>query len=169
MAGPDYVGQFQQQDLGDFTDQYNTPVPPEKQPAFNQWVAAQTQATGKNPLHDRYDYDVTGDWLAGAGRDERGHGSDQFKKPNHPTFSDQSQYHGKDGYAGGHWNTDPQGQYTSYTPSHTNLSFRSPEELQQYFKQVEPNLALTPQGYRAQPARTPAQAPPPASRKSYGQ
>jgi len=133
-----------QADPLDYSERYNTPIPPERQAEFNQWVAAQTKATGKNPLHDRYDYDVQGDYLAGAGRDERGHGSDQFKKPNHTTFSDQSIYHGKDGHQGGHWNQDAGGNYVSYQPSDTNLQFRSPEELQQYFKQVEPNTKLLP-------------------------
>lgn len=152
-------------DLGDYTDLYNTPIPPEKQAAFGQWVDAQTQA-GKNPLRDRYDYDVQGDWLAGAARDDRGHGSDQFKKPNHPTFSDQSQYQGKDGYLGGHWGTDAKGSTVSYSPSHTNLTFRSPEELQGYFREVEPGTKLA---YRAQPAAKAAPAQPPAKRRLYGQ
>ena len=154
-------------DPNDFSDRYNTPIPPERQAAFNQYVADQTKATGKSPLNDRYDYDVQGDWLGGAARDERGHGSDRYKKPNHPTFSDQSQYHGKDGYVGGHWDQSSQGQYTSYTPSQTNLNFRSPTELQDYFTKTEPGIALRSPGYRPAPRSAPARVAPAPRRKPY--
>ncbi len=47
------------------------------------------------------DYDLRGAYAAGQTRDGRGHMTDQFKKPNHPTFSNESQYaeHGTPG----HW------------------------------------------------------------------
>ena len=130
-------------DPNDFTDKYNTPIPPNRQGEFDQWVANQQKLTGRNPLNDRYDYDVQGQFLAGSGTDARGHGTDVFKKPNHPTFSDQSQYNLKDGYSGGHW-TEQNGNTTGYQPSDTNLQFRSPEELQKYFHDVEPGTALLP-------------------------
>lgn len=121
----------------DYTDKYNTPIPPEKQAAFNSWVQSKKQATGKNPLGDRYDYDVNGYWLSGAANDPRGHGPDTFKKPNHPTFSDESIYNGVNGNYGGHWGDD-----NTYSPSPTNLQHRSMGELQDYFKQVEPDVKL---------------------------
>ena len=132
-------------DPDDFTGRYNTPIPATQQPAFNHWAATQKQATGKDPRRDMYDYDVQGDWLACAARDQRGHGSDQFKKPNHPTFSDQSQYHGIDGYTGGMWSDPSPAQPNgSYQPSQTNLTFHPPEELQEYFNKVEPGTTLLP-------------------------
>lgn len=128
-------------DPGDFTDKYNTPIPAAKLPAFNQWADSQKAKTGKDPRNDRYDYDVNGFFLSGGATDERGHSSDQFKKPNHPTFSDQSIYHGTDGYQGGHW-VEQNGQYTGYQPSATNFKFHDPGELQQYFKDEEPDTKL---------------------------
>lgn len=135
----------QQSDPLDFTDKYNTPIPPEKQAQFDQWANTRKQATGRDPRNDRYDYDVNGFFLSGAATDPRGHGSDQFKKPNHPTFSDESQYNGVDSYVGGKW-TD-----AGYQPSVTNLQFRSQPGLQQYFNAVEPETKLLP----AQPVPAP--------------
>ncbi len=139
LLGSQTQQQPQQVDPLDFSAKYNTPIPPEKQAAFNKWVAAKTQQTGRNPLGDKYDYDVNGYFLATNGAtDARGHGTDQFKKPNHPTFSNESQYHGLDGYVGGQWT--PQG----YLPSQTNLQFRTLPQLQQYFQKVEPETRLLP-------------------------
>ncbi len=70
-------------------------------------------------------------------RDDRGHTTDKFKKPNHPTFSDESQYSGQNGNVGGHWGDDG-----TFTPSNTNLTQHTSAELQQYFKQNEPDTKL---------------------------
>lgn len=125
----------------DYSAKYNTPIPPEKQADFDKWVATQTAKTGKNPLNDRYDYDVNGYWLSGAGTDERGHGTDLFKKPNHPTFSDESKYHGVDGNYGGKWITAPGGA-TFYQASPLNLRLHGASGLKQYFQSVEPDTQL---------------------------
>ncbi|NJN97929.1 MAG: hypothetical protein HC875_29570 [Anaerolineales bacterium] len=68
-------------------------------------------------------YDVMGFWKAGEDVDDRGHGTDYYKKPNHPTFSTESQYHGSDGFYGGQW-TD-----SSFIASPTNKYYNSPEEM----------------------------------------
>ncbi len=138
------------QDPLDFTNRYNTPIPPEKQPAFDQWATTQKQTTGKDPRGDRYNYDVNGFWLANSGTDARGHGSDDFKKPNHPTFSDQSEWNGVDGYVGGKWaDATPKARGT-YTPSVANMA---PEEgLQQYFDKAEPDTQLLPTEKVPQPS-----------------
>lgn len=51
---------------------------------------------------DTQDYDMRGAWLNGARANGNGHFTDQFKKPNHPTFSDQSQYSTPQ-HPGGYW------------------------------------------------------------------
>lgn len=164
----------------DFSGKYNTPIPPEKQPAFDQWATQQQQTTGKDPRGDRYDYDVNGFFLSGQATDPRGHATDQFKKPNHPTFSDESQYNGLDGYVGGKWSDK------GYEPSVTNLQFRPQPVLQQYFNKVEPDTKLLPQSplpqptgrngqyrisdFRAKPAAaSPAPAPAVPQRRFFGQ
>ncbi|MBU3577570.1 hypothetical protein [Polynucleobacter sp. UK-Kesae-W10] len=118
------------------TDSYNTKLSPEDEAKFQGW------ATQNGKLKDAYDYDIRGFWKNDGQLDERAHGSDLYKKPNHPTFSDQSMYHGQDGQYGGQWNADESGNTVSFTPSQTNLKNMSAEQLGQYFKEVEPNIAL---------------------------
>jgi len=122
------------------TDQYNTPIPKEKQKAFDDWIIQTTRKQGRNPLNDRYDYDVNGFFLSGAAQAANGHGSDQFKKPNHPTFSNESIYHGVDGNYGGKW--IDQGGKSYFSPSDTNLVHYPKDALQGYFKTTEPDVKL---------------------------
>ena len=122
----------------DFSDLYNTPLTDKEQVEFNNWAIEKAAVTGRDPRNDMYDYDVQGFWRSGAYKntDPRGHGPDTFKKPNHTTFSNESIYHGKDGYEGGTWGDN------SFTPSLTNLKWRTPTELYMYFKQKEPGTQL---------------------------
>jgi hypothetical protein len=114
----------------DFSKLYNTQLSPEEEAQFQQW------AQKNNKLNDLQDYDLKGFWKDNQKFSDNGHGSDTYKKPNHPTFSDQSKYHGVNGLEGGQWDED------SFTASPTNTIFRSPEELQDYFNKVEPNVNL---------------------------
>jgi hypothetical protein len=66
-------------------DDYNTKLDDEDK--FQEWKAKHA------PQDSGYDYDLRGAYKAGVEPDpESGHWPDTFKKPNHPTFSDQSQY-----------------------------------------------------------------------------
>lgn len=109
------IGQYTLADLVsdplDFTDKYNTPISAAQFAAYQAWA----RANGQDPVKGKYDYDLQGAFLAGSKTGARGHLTDQFKKPNHPTFSNESQYNGIDGYVGGQWT--PQG----YAPSVTNI------------------------------------------------
>lgn len=115
----------------DMTDQYNTQLSPDEEAAFTQQF----------PSTDSFDYDMRGAYKAGATKDPSGHLPDTFKKPNHITFSDQSQYHGKDGNAGGQWLPLPDNKW-SFTPGPTNLQNYGPNELTDYFNRVEPGNQL---------------------------
>jgi hypothetical protein len=129
----------------DYTDQYNTQLSPDQENAFQGWMQQQQQSTGRDLSKDLYDYDLRGDWLQGAARDERGHGTDVFKKPNHPTFSTGSQYHGVNGNQGGNWLKLDDGHWT-FMPGQTNMQIFSADELKDYFQRVEPgNKLLLPQ------------------------
>ena len=119
----------------DFFNQYNTQLTPAEEQQFMQW------ATQKNLLRDLYDYDMRGAWKAGASQSDEGHFPDTFKKPNHPTFSVESQYHNPKTMPGGVWGQDAQGR-TMFTPSPFNLQNMSPNELRSYFYKVEPNVVL---------------------------
>jgi len=68
------------------------------------------------------------------------HYPDTFKKPNHPTFSNESIYHGGK-YEGGQWQKNEDGSY-QFTPGRTNLEHYTPQELQDYFNKVEPGNKL---------------------------
>ncbi len=118
----------------DYTARYNTKLNPAQEALFQAWVAK----SGKSG--DLYDYDMRGQWQAGQSQKGDEHGTDTFKKPNHPTFSDQSQYHGVDGHVGGVWggtDTAP-----TFTPSPTNLQMMPLPALQRYFQQREPDVQL---------------------------
>ena len=66
---------------------FNTPIPAAKKIEYSNWKTANA------PNDSGHDYDLQGAFLAGVTRDPKtGHMPDTFKKPNHPTFSNQSQY-----------------------------------------------------------------------------
>lgn len=96
----------------DMSGEFNTKMTPEKEGDYQLWLADQSKARGRDMSKDHYDYDMRGYFNAGKGLNEtEGHFPDTFKKPNHPTFSNESQYHGapKPGggrYLGGSWNGD---------------------------------------------------------------
>jgi hypothetical protein len=128
-------------DPRDFTGKYNTPLAPDQEQAFQNWTQQQSQATGRNVGNDTYDYDLRG-WYAqnGAQPLTGAHLTDQFKKPNHPTFSDQSQYSGNTDLMphGGTWDKQPDGSF-AFTPGD---NVYSTPELQDYFNKVEPDNSL---------------------------
>ena len=117
--------------MADYTDKYNSSVPEEKQDLYELWLKA-------FPEHQRstYDYDLAGAFMAGV-ESEGGHLPDTFKKPNHPTFSDGSIYHGVDGNVGGQWLQLRDGDWL-FLPSATNWEHNG-NWLEDYFKEAEPN------------------------------
>lgn len=123
-----------------FRNNFNTPLTADEEWDFQEW-AAKEKAKGKLVGDD--DYDIRGYWKSIKGKPlAEGHGPDTYKKPNHPTFSDESIYHGTpapDGsrYRGGHWGSD------SYTPSREMLkSTHDAERMKEYMKRVEPGVKL---------------------------
>jgi hypothetical protein len=78
---------------------YDTKLTPQEELLFKTWKAENA------PYDSGYDYDIRGAFKAGLHPAANGHWSDQFKKPNHPTFSDQSQYSNRQ-TPGGHWYTE---------------------------------------------------------------
>lgn len=119
----------------DFTSKYNTKLGADDEKAFQDWAAKSGHA------NDLSDYDLRGWWKSNGTQAANGHLTDKFKKPNHPTFSTESQYSGKDGYVGGKWSGDDKAGW-SYTPSKSNLKNMTTDELQDYFSKVEPKSKL---------------------------
>ena len=97
------------------SDSFNTPLPKGKEIEYSNWKAANA------PFDSGYDYDLQGAFLAGVQRDPvTGHMPDTWKKPNHPTFSNQSQYAtGRWAKYAGTW------QGESYIPSRTRFKENS--------------------------------------------
>lgn len=125
----------------DYTDKYNTQLSADEAANYQKWLAALSAKNGRDMSTDTYNYDMRGAFKAGAGQAENGHFTDQFKKPNHPTFSDQSQYNGADGHVGGAWSKGKNGKWV-FTASPQQMQIQSPEDLRSYFKRVEPDSQL---------------------------
>jgi len=128
-------------DPNDFTGRYNTQLTPDEELAFKMWLTDLGAKNGRDVSRDMYDYDLRGAFKANAGQEDNGHFPDTFKKPNHPTFSSESQYSGVDGLTGGEWIKDRSGKW-SFKASPSQLQFHSPAELRDYFKTREPDSLL---------------------------
>lgn len=103
-------------------DRFNTKLDPDEEKQFKEFLKRLKDLRGEDPSHETDDYDLRGYWKEFKGRDELmqwamglGHGPDTYKKPNHPTFSRESIYHGAEKpeggkFIGGSW--DAEGNFT---------------------------------------------------------
>lgn len=120
--------------IPDLTNFYNTPLGQQKEAEYQQWAVA----NGKNPTGETFDYDLRGYFALTDGASlSGGHLTDQFKKPNHPTFSEESMYHGVDGQYGGHWDDNK-----TFTPGETSMWH--PDDLNGYFAKYEDEYSVSP-------------------------
>ena len=113
---------------------YDTQLTPEEQ----------TDYSKKYSPEDSTDYDMQGYYKANPNVDPHTDGThypDTFKKPNHPTFSDESIYNNVDGNQGGTWGTTSDGADT-FTPGPTNVQTHGLNGLIDYFQRTEPNAQL---------------------------
>ncbi len=117
-----------------FADRYNTALTKEQEAAAQAWLAQQQRTA------DLADYDMRGAFRAGQTAGANGHFTDAYKKPNHPTFSDESIYDGADGEKGGRW--EQAGKTWTFTPGPSNLKYRTADELRAYFAEHEPDARL---------------------------
>jgi len=108
-------------------------------PAYTEYLRKIQELRGYDPRLDT-DYSWRDAFKEGY-IPQPGHGTDRYKLPNHPTFSDQSMYHGVDGNEGGKWEQNQAGIW-SFTPGKTNLQNWSVSDLQKYFEQREPDVTL---------------------------
>lgn len=118
--------------FGYFENRFNTPL--------NTWQEMLFQASPY--AADTQDYDSRGAWLdmqlGLMQQHANGHLDDTYKKPNHPTFSNESVY-ANDAWRGGSWVRDAYGRY-GFVPD--AASYYSVPELQEYFRRVEPLSVL---------------------------
>lgn len=132
------------------SDPYDTVLTPADEKSYSGWAGQESKRQGRDVTRDTEDYDLRGLWKAAGGFGSNGHAPDTFKKPNHPTFSDQSQYHGTNGNEGGKW--DQVDKQDRFTPGATNRKHYTAPQLQEYFDKREPGVKLN----QAAPAATPA-------------
>lgn len=114
----------------DYTDKYNTKLNPDEEAKFQAW-AVQNKKT-----KDTFDYDLRGAWKEGSAGTGGEHSPDTYKKPNHPTFSNQSKYNGAEGKTGGEWVDQGNGKYL-FNASDTNVSNLGEQGLRDYFSKYE--------------------------------
>ena len=89
------------------------------------------------------DYDMRG-YVSKYGTPDQSKGqhlTDEFKLPNHITFSNQSMYH-SDETPGGVWDRHPTSNQWQYTPSPYVIQQHGIPKLQKYFQEQEPNSIL---------------------------
>ena len=129
--------------------EYNTPL--EDIPDMKRYLDWAVKGK-KNPLDEEQDYDLRGYYKAGGKLTEGAHLPDTFKKPSHPTFSEESRYSGP-GNEGGKWVRDRKGNYVAFRAGPANLAHHKPEDLQAYFDKYEPGTKLIfPPGTEGAPA-----------------
>ena len=85
---------------------YDTKLLPSEEMKFQQWKS-------KNAPNDTgEDYDLRGAYMEGLSSDPKTkHWSDKYKKPNHPTFSNESIYAKDEPEKAGHWEGEHHDQY----------------------------------------------------------
>ena len=129
-----------------FQGKFNTRLAAHDESKFQEWA----KENKKNPDMESIDYDLRGMWKGDSKFDNStGHGVDTYKKPNHPTFSDQSKYHGAvnevqgGNYMGGRWQSDPKSGMHTYTPSDEMLNTtHDRDQMIRYIHENEPKTFL---------------------------
>lgn len=104
--------------------------------AYKAWL-------NKYRVHESKDYDTRSAFKSGLTPDERGHLNDEWKLPNHITYSDEARSaRAPNAPPAGKWVGDDKGGWSFYA-SPTNIkNAGSPEALQQYFQKYEPGVKL---------------------------
>lgn len=90
---PDFIG-----------PSYDTRLDENEEAKFQAWKRQHA------PFDSGQDYDYRGAYKAGVTANAKGHWPDTYKKPNHPTFSDESIYASQAPGLAGHWDGE------KYTP-----------------------------------------------------
>jgi hypothetical protein len=131
---------------GMYRDAFNTPLPSDKVGEYKKWISSEKARHSLGWDAEGTSYDLQGFWLKTGGKAaENGHFPDTWKKPNHPTFSNESIYHGRE-FQGGSWGKDESGKDT-FTPGAANMQHMNEEEMNHYFNTFEKNVILNKPDY----------------------
>jgi broad specificity phosphatase PhoE len=130
---------------------YQTQLSNDEEQKYQQW-----KQKLPGDLKNDNDYDLRGQYKQNPNVEpsERMHFTDEFKKPNHITFSDQSKYNDpNNGVIGGHWEGDDNSG-TFYASSQNVKNAGGLDKLQQYFKQYEPGYKVIAPGPDGKPLKS---------------
>lgn len=120
---------------------YDTKLSSKEEGDYQKWLKAQGKRLGRDLSKDEVEYDNRGLFKELDGKDiPEGHGPDTYKKPSHPTFSEESKYHGVDGNEGGKWGETADGKGT-FTPGKTNID-NGLDDTREYLKRADPDVTL---------------------------
>lgn len=111
---------------------YTTQLNDAQEAAYQQWKARLPPN-----LQNEADYDLRGAFQANSQQAANGHLPDTYKKPNHMTFSDESQYSTPQ-MPGGHW-SDAGNDKWAFWASPTNIQQHPINEIARYFREAEPD------------------------------
>jgi len=126
---------------------FNTQLDPEKELQFKAWMQKLSQERGHDMSQDLIDYDLRGAFLNNVeGDTNTGHFTDKYKKPNHPSFSNESIYHGTPDPFGGKWEggqwKEQNNQWT-FAPSMSMMNkTHNWRDMYHYFRNNEPDVKL---------------------------
>ena len=115
-----------------YYNKYNTSLTSEEKIQYDQWLKQVSEEQKRDVSMDRGTYDLQGYWKNDRTTDADGHGSDKWKKPNHPKFSNESIYNGAEGFYGGRW------EGNAFQPSKQTVDLYGEDSLNRYFSN-EPN------------------------------
>jgi len=128
-------------------DPYTTQLDPSELQAYEAWRQSMPEH-----LRGDQDYDLQGAFKANLQVGENGHLPDTFKKPNHMTFSDQSQYSNEQ-TPGGSWvpvDRNDESKGWIFNATEHNMRNAGLDRMQAYFDQYEPDSVLSmPDSYMA--------------------
>jgi len=129
-----------------YANNFNTPLKAVDESAFQSWVADKSKTLNRDFIRQLDDYDLRGFWKNGGSDWNGGHMPDTYKKPNHPTFSDESIWNGAQGpmgpYVGGKWiGSDKNGW--KFEPSVQMLrTTHNADSLMEYMANNEPGVEI---------------------------
>ncbi len=141
--------------FADSSKSYDTPLKPQEEAQFKTWKAKYA------PRDSGVDYDLRGAFKAGLTPDpQSGHWPDTFKKPNHPTFSNESQYAvGPDAAKAGYWAGPNHDQFVApgqNPPERPYVASAGPGQ-----RGMPPRAATPESSHRGAPPPVPARPLPP--------
>jgi hypothetical protein len=123
-------------------DPYTTALNPADELRYQVWRSMLPKA-----LQYDGDYDLRGAYQDGLKPSDNAHFNDKYKKPNHPTFSDESMYSTPEN-PGGTWAGDDNAGWT-FNATPANLAHHTPDALLNYFQAYEPgSKVVLPKGTR---------------------